>query len=315
MPLPLLAIGIGVGVSAVSGIAQLAGNRRIARDKERFEQRHAIYESRRLDYEKIATETKGNLDALHKQRVAALGTLRQAADFLDRAKVKDREWDASFKITPERFAEIKSVTVRFSDIAMKLGVANVGAGAAGVGAAAGAYAAVGAFGTASTGAAISGLSGIAARNATLAWLGGGSLTSGGGGIAVGTATLTGIAFVPIAAIPPIVAWTTANRQRKKIDNEIAKMEEQEAKFRRSMVELTVLRERSREMSKAVSEVERALKDILRQVSPNNVFQRLWRACLSWIKHILRLASPDKLEDVYRVACAAKALADLLDTKD
>ena len=288
MPLPLLAIGIGLGVSAVSGIAQLAGNRRIARDKERFEQRHAIYESRRLDYEKIATETKGNLDALHKQRVAALGTLRQAADFLDRAKVKDREWDASFKITPERFAEIKSVTVRFSDIAMKLGVANVGAGAAGVGAAAGAYAAVGAFGTASTGAAISGLSGIAARNATLAWLGGGSLTSGGGGMAAGMASLTSIALAPLAIIPPIVSWTRAVRQSNRIDEAIAEMDVNEAKFGVHMAKLTALRELSREMSKAISEVKRALKDIL------------------------RLASPDKLEDIYRVACAAKALADLLD---
>ncbi len=45
------------------------------------------------------------------------------------------------------------------------------------------------FGTASTGVAISSLSGAAATNAALAWLGGGALAAGGGGMAVGSALL------------------------------------------------------------------------------------------------------------------------------
>lgn len=45
------------------------------------------------------------------------------------------------------------------------------------------------FGTASTGAAISGLTGAAATNAALAWLGGGALAAGGGGMAAGQAFL------------------------------------------------------------------------------------------------------------------------------
>jgi hypothetical protein len=45
--------------------------------------------------------------------------------------------------------------------------------------------AVGALATASTGTAISSLSGAAANSAILAWLGGGSLAAGGGGMAVG----------------------------------------------------------------------------------------------------------------------------------
>ena len=45
------------------------------------------------------------------------------------------------------------------------------------------------FGTASTGTAISTLSGVAAQNAALAWLGGGALSAGGGGIAAGNAFL------------------------------------------------------------------------------------------------------------------------------
>lgn len=45
------------------------------------------------------------------------------------------------------------------------------------------------FGTASTGAAISGLYGVAATNAALAWLGGGALAVGGGGMVAGEAFL------------------------------------------------------------------------------------------------------------------------------
>lgn len=54
--------------------------------------------------------------------------------------------------------------------------------------------------TASTGTAISTLGGAAATNATLAWLGGGSLAAGGGGMALGTAVLGAIVAGPALAI-------------------------------------------------------------------------------------------------------------------
>lgn len=67
--------------------------------------------------------------------------------------------------------------------------------------------AVGTFAAASTGTAISSLSGAAATNATLAWLGGGSLAAGGGGMAAGsvvlgtiTATTTGVFALAAAGL-------------------------------------------------------------------------------------------------------------------
>ena len=56
------------------------------------------------------------------------------------------------------------------------------------------------FGTASTGTAISALSGAAATNAALAWLGGGALSAGGGGIVAGNALL---------AMAGPIGWTIA----------------------------------------------------------------------------------------------------------
>lgn len=56
------------------------------------------------------------------------------------------------------------------------------------------------FGIASTGVPISSLSGAAATNASLAMLGGGSLATGGGGMALGSAILGGISILPAAMI-------------------------------------------------------------------------------------------------------------------
>ena len=56
------------------------------------------------------------------------------------------------------------------------------------------------FGTASTGVAISSLSGAAATNAALAWLGGGAVAAGGGGVAAGHAFL---------ALAGPIGWTIA----------------------------------------------------------------------------------------------------------
>ena len=92
----------------------------------------------------------------------------------------------------------------------ELQAAREAAGGAGAGLAAGASVAFMAptaamwvattFGTASTGTAISALSGAAAQSAALAWLGGGALTAGGGGMAAGNALL---------AMAGPIGWTIA----------------------------------------------------------------------------------------------------------
>ncbi len=105
------------------------------------------------------------------------------------------------------------------------GVAHVlaggmGAGAAGAavgGAAAyGTFMAAAAFGTASTGAAIAGLSGVAATNAALALLGGGTLAAGGAGVAGGTALLAGIVAAPalVLALGGLVWMVKRNRRQQ-----------------------------------------------------------------------------------------------------
>ena len=78
------------------------------------------------------------------------------------------------------------------------------------------------FGTASTGTAISALSGAAATNAALAWLGGGALASGGAGMAAGQALLAlagpvgwGIAGASIFASAALFIYSKFNANEKK----------------------------------------------------------------------------------------------------
>ena len=93
--------------------------------------------------------------------------------------------------------QVDEITKKYEEI--KKEGSNVAGGVAGVGVGAGvAVATLGpgvamgiatAFGVASTGTAVSALSGAAAANAALAWLGGGALAAGGGGMAAGEAFL------------------------------------------------------------------------------------------------------------------------------
>lgn len=77
-----------------------------------------------------------------------------------------------------------------------------------------AFGSVGLLGSASTGTAIASLSGVAATNATLAWLGGGSLAAGGFGAAGGVAVLGGIVAGPVLAIGGIVAASKAEAAKE-----------------------------------------------------------------------------------------------------
>lgn len=76
--------------------------------------------------------------------------------------------------------------------------------------------------SAGTGTAISTLSGVAATNATLAWLGGGTLAAGGGGMALGTMILGGIVAGPALAI---FGHILGNKGEEALNNANSNMEQ------------------------------------------------------------------------------------------
>lgn len=145
-------------------------------------------------------------------------------DFTDRTDFGEFK---SFADTGEAIQDFKNKSIKFKELAMGL----TGSGAAGGLTALGAYSAVGVLGTASTGTAIGTLSGAAATNATLAWLGGGSIAAGGFGIAGGTAVLGVLVAGPALLV---LGFTMDNKAQKNLEEAMtnrAKAEEIEEKLK------------------------------------------------------------------------------------
>ena len=109
------------------------------------------------------------------------------------------------------------------------------------------------FGTASTGTAISALSGAAATNAALAWLGGGVLAAGGGGMTAGSAFLAlagpigwGIGGVTLCTSVVLFA-TRKTRMNKEKKKEIEFVVKNTDKIKKTNAEVQVLTKETRSL--------------------------------------------------------------------
>ena len=113
--------------------------------------------------------------------------------------------------------------------------AGKGAGL-GFAASTGAWVLVAHLGTASTGAAISGLAGAAAHSAILAWFGGGALAAGGGGMALGGLAIGGLVALPLLGYSAYKSYKESSR----IDSEREKVESSALENERNVVKLVEL---------------------------------------------------------------------------
>ena len=138
------------------------------------------------------------------------------------------------------------------------GIGGAAAGTAGGFAAAGATtSAIMALGTASTGTAISSLSGVAATNATLAALGGGSIAAGGGGMALGSAVLGGTTL----GVGLLIGGIIFNIAGAKISDQADELYSQAAKTEKEVEKIVAYLE---ELHKASMIFKRALTDTEKQ---------------------------------------------------
>lgn len=124
----------------------------------------------------------------------------------------------------------------------------------------GAYSGVMALGTASTGTAIGSLSGAAATNATLAWLGGGSIAAGGGGMALGTAVLTGVAAGPALLI---AGWYMGSKASQNLDNAHSNLAEAK-KFRADVNAAVALTDGIKKVADKSTEILSELRKVSRR---------------------------------------------------
>lgn len=172
-----------------------------SRAKSLQESAQNIYDTAKDRLEDNRVRTNSMLEELGKTKINVWAN--EMGDFINVfSQFKNVEQEGSLaqeekiSINQETINEYKGAALKASEM-LKAGLGTLGAGAlAGVAA----YGGASMFAAASTGTAISALSGAAATNATLAFFGGGSIATGGLGMAAGGAVLGGVVLGPIMAV-------------------------------------------------------------------------------------------------------------------
>lgn len=198
-------------------------------------------EQAKHEYAKAAKETKRRIAVLNKEidnfgrvRLECLNkTTRQFIlclnDLRQKSKTREFEYWEAIDIKKEHIAELKNLEMSTSQILTGTVAASALGAAALTGVPVMVTGTVAAVASASTGAAISTLSGAAATNAVLAVLGGGTLAAGGGGVAAGAAVLSAITYSATGGVAILAAGLIASAHYSKKLTE-AKKHEKEAKI-------------------------------------------------------------------------------------
>ena len=285
MPLPILLWAGAAALSALGGGAMILGAKeKIRTAKEHYDRRLRKFRNTERRYKDWRKKADAKLNTLGKRRLKALTTLGRAVDFLKKAKIRDRDLEQRLKITPQRLAKWEGASINAAEVLGGL----TSSGAAGVSTAAGVYGLVGTLGTASTGTAIGTLSGAAAKSATLAWLGGGPIAAGGGGMAAGSMVLGGIVVGPAVLVVGFFASSKAEKVKTEVTKKIAEMDVAEVQIEQQLSMLKIVLRRVDELHEATNEVDKALQKLLDK------------------------GNPADLDDVYKVAQTATSLGELLD---
>ena len=276
-----------------------------------------IYEYNHLysEMEKKKEELNSTLEILVKKKIEAIKSLKKIKKIAENFKEKDRDSiqeEINDSETKQYFYDVDE-TISAADIAM-----NTGKGvSAGIGTAVGTWALISTYGAASTGTAIASLSGAAATNATLAWLGGGSLAAGGGGIAAGSAVLGGIVAIPALAITGLFSHLKANKKIKEIEEKIYEVREASYKIKDNISGMEFANKRaieiidSLEKAKEVFEIE--LKKSYRIIYPIPFFSALFKSIR---KNIFRMSyfSKKDLDEIAYIGETARNFAQIIDSK-
>ncbi|QBK77605.1 hypothetical protein QK342_15290 [Myroides odoratimimus] len=232
MPLPIIigiaaavAGGTGVGLGIHGGVKMKKAN-----DKLKLAQEENNKNLERL--EQANTAACAEMDELGKNEMRVLANFKEFSDLFER--IHNRPDFKDIKIGGVEIPEFKGSEIKDASVGASILVGGLGGaalGTAGGFAASGATtAAVMALGTASTGTAISTLSGVAATNATLAALGGGPLAAGGGGMALG-ATVLGAATLGVGLLVGGVIFSlTGSAISGKAEKAMEQMKENEVKI-------------------------------------------------------------------------------------
>ena len=225
MPIPFILGGIalaagaaGIGAGVKGAIDNKEANNINYRVKNIINTAH-----NKLDVSRKATHSA--LESLGREKIYVLdNSVRKFIETFEKLKNVELLYSTGvdeinkLKFDKASFDDLKKCSIEVASM-LAGGIGGIGGGAL---AAFGAYSATMTFAAASTGTAITSLSGIAATNATLAFLGGGSLAAGGLGMAGGMAVLGGLVAGPALAVMGFVMLGAAS---KKLDDAYSNLAE------------------------------------------------------------------------------------------
>jgi hypothetical protein len=306
MPLPLIPILIGVGagiIGAGKGIKAATDNSK-AKDVNTAAN-NTVNNAKKL-LEECRQKCNTSLESLGGKKLFVLdkSILRfvEAFEKLQNVEIEDSTGINElnkFRLDKQSFDALKEMGGYAASI-----LGGTAAGAMGGALAAfGAYSGVMAFGAASTGTAIASLSGIAATNATLAFLGGGSLAAGGLGVAGGTMVLGGLVAGPALLIMGFIIGAKASANLNNAYSNLAEAQKTAQELNTASILCNSIRRRSYMFERLLIRLDAVFFPLV--FGMENIISEKG---VDW-----RIFQPNEKHTVAAAASIAKAIKTVLDT--
>ena len=294
-------------------VVTLGAQARIDSAIRKYEEHRVEVTALATAYDEASASLKIDFERLRATKVRALRSLKRLKRLVANVSLRDRQLE-TFGLSGAAVGELHQVqaTIDAGEQAR-----NAARGlASGAGTAMGAWALVGSVGAASTGTAISTLSGAAAKSATLAWFGGGSLAAGGGGVATGTLVLGGIVVLPALGVSAILSHRSAGKKVQEIAEQRQILVRAETELRAALALAEACRQRVREIEVALNAVHHAFQiefgKSSRRLYPLGFISRL----LAWFRGLSdpTSLSHDQIRDLHSLVTIGAELAKHVDMK-
>lgn len=264
MAIPVLLWGAAAALAA-TGVVKGAGAISDMNDaKEIGENAEKHYTAAQKNLDAVRDETNRHFEELGKLKVAIFqDQIKHIVQVLNRTQNKSvkseiKNFNSTFSIT--ELKEMREMVQISLDLSTNIGSSVTTGALAGFAA----YGSVPLIATASTGTAISTLSGVAATNATLAWLGGGSLAAGGFGMAGGMVALGGIVVGPALAVGGFMLASKA-------EEALTEARVYRAKVNEAIDEMKLIQENLKGLQQNANEIQNTLLELVKRFDKVRVY--------------------------------------------
>lgn len=311
MPIPFILAGVALAAGAYGVKKGFDAKSDFDDANETNQQAQAIYDSAYGKLEKTRKATQDSLNALgelkfslYKDRLIPFVSAFKKIHNID-FKHDAIEDELQLAVDQADMADIEAATLKMTDL-VSGGIMSLGSGGlAGLAA----YGSVGLLASTAGGTAIGSLSGVAATNATLAWLGGGALSAGGLGMAGGAYVLGSIVAGPVLAVGGMMLASKAEEAKHNAYSNLSQAKLAAEQMVTTNVAAQGVHTRIKEVHHVLRELENAFEPLLEGLqslvthSPKN-----WSGKIDYMK----LTQEDQ-QGIMMSMMMAKTIKNVLET--